>query len=150
MSKQLNPLLVTCHEVLQTASKIRVKKERVAFLQAHSALHIRNVLRGAFDDSIQWDLPEGKPPYEMSSDGFRHMRRTTDQLKYFVVGGPGENMAMAKKQKIFISMLENLPPEDADVIIAMKDKKLHELYPGITLEIVNQAFPKLIRKQPGK
>ena len=146
MAKQFNPLTATCHQVLEAASKLKSKKEKVAFLQEHTSLHLRNVLRGAFDDSIQWDLPEGLPPLEVNEEKTRHMRRNTDMLKYFVIGGPGETMQMAKRQKLFIRMLEELPHEDVEVIVAMKDKELQKKYSGITRAVVKEAFPKLIRK----
>jgi hypothetical protein len=41
---------------------------------------------------------------------------------------------------LFISLLESLYPKDAELLIAVKDKKVE----GLTLDTVNTAFPGLI------
>ena len=43
-------------------------------------------------------------------------------------------------------MLEGIDPKDSEMLILVKDKKLHEKWPNITKDVVRKAFPKLIRK----
>ena len=38
----------------------------------------------------------------------------------------------------------NLDEEERDIIIAMKDKTISELYPSITYELVKEAYPKIL------
>jgi hypothetical protein len=47
---------------------------------------------------------------------------------------------------MFLQILETIHPKDADMILAMKDKKLETLYPGITRDLVKQTWPGLILK----
>ena len=54
------------------------------------------------------------------------------------------NVDKIKKETIFIRLLETCHPKDSEIIIAMKDKKLNELYKGITEATVRKAFPNLL------
>ena len=50
-----------------------------------------------------------------------------------------------KKEKIFIGILESISAQDAKIIIAAKDKKLDEMYGNITYDLVEKAFPALVK-----
>jgi len=43
----------------------------------------------------------------------------------------------------FIKLLENVHESDAEILIAMKDKKLHKKYTLLTASVVKKAFPNL-------
>lgn len=141
----LHPNSSLVHEILTEVSALKTKKEKIQLLQQMNSLHLRNILRGAFDETIQWDLPEGTPPYTVNDQSPRAVRKISDQLKYFVTGGPGAKLIAAKKQRMFISFLEQIHSKDGKVIIAMKDKKLAELFTGVKRDVVNEAFPGLLR-----
>ena len=143
---QLHPNTSLVHDILTQVSSKKAKKDKIQLLQQMNSLHLRNILRGAFDDSIQWDLPEGKPPVQVNDQNPRHLRRISDQLRYFVLNGPGQKMIAAKKQKMFINFLEQIHSKDIEVICAMKDKTLQEMFPGLTKGLVSEAFPGLIRQ----
>jgi hypothetical protein len=46
---------------------------------------------------------------------------------------------------MFIKILEGIHPDDAALVIKMKDKELEGVYKGITKKLVQEAFPGLIR-----
>lgn len=135
-------------EVLEKANKAKNKKERIAILQEYNCMGLRDVLRGNFDDAIQWNLPEGEPPYTvMEGDNWISLTSSVPKtLKYFVVGGPGKGMLPARRERMFIQMLESSHPNDAKVIVAMKDKNLQSIYKNITKKLVQDVWPKLISK----
>ena len=41
---------------------------------------------------------------------------------------------------MFVQMLEGLHPDEADVLIAAKDKILHQKYKGLSINVVKEAF----------
>jgi hypothetical protein len=45
---------------------------------------------------------------------------------------------------MFVEFLERLDPDDAKLILAMKDKKMP--FPGITVQHVKEALPGLIQE----
>ena len=51
-----------------------------------------------------------------------------------------------KQQRMFLQILEGIHPKDAEVLIAMKDKKFENRYDGITKALVQEVWPNLIRK----
>lgn len=142
------------HEILEKAAEASTKEEKIKILQENNHLALRDVLRGGFDDSIEFILPAGKPPHgDPASFGYSRMSlyNKTKQFKYFVKGGPGENMLAPKREKLFINILESVHPKEGELIILMKDKKLVKSnnsahYSGITKKLVQDAFPGLIRE----
>ena len=60
----------------------------------------------------------------------------------FLEGG-NPNLKQAKREQIFIQMLETVSADDASLLLAMKNKK--SPYKNITKSIINEAFPGLIK-----
>lgn len=144
--------LKTLHQIFSEVASAKTKQDRVDILRRHNFLHVRDVLRGAFDDSIQWDLPEGTPPFEefetaVTENNNGGLNKITKQLTYLVENSPkGKGVSSLKKEKMWVNILEAIHPDDTDIFTAMKDKTLgNAMYRGLTKEIVQEAFPKLIR-----
>jgi hypothetical protein len=68
------------------------------------------------------------------------------QFRYFAVGGPGERLPRMRVEQMLIRMLEVIDPKDAELVIAVKDKKLTGRYRGLTKKLVQETFPTLIVK----
>lgn len=152
MRGNMNPRHRTLHDIFTEVSKAKTKADKIKILKAHDLLHVRDVLRGAFDDSIEWVLPEGLPPFEdyevaVKNETNGNLHKVTKQLTYFVKGSPAaRNVKALKLEKMWVNILESIHPDDADVLTAMKDKNLNTLYKGLTRNLVMEAFPNLIRK----
>lgn len=133
------------HEVIEEASQKKTKKEKIDFLKSNESWALKDVLRGAFDDSITWLIPEGSPPYTPAQghNSSSNLLRQNTQFSYFVKGGKGEQMMKPKREQIYITLLESIHPKDAELVISMVSKKLP--YKGITKTLVKEAFPNLIR-----
>jgi len=130
-------------EFLERTSKLKKRQDKVAALKHNDSFVIRTVLQGAFDPRINWLLPEGEPPYSPCTlpDQQAVFVHECRKLKYFVDGGaPG--LKPAKREQIFTELLESIHPADAKMVVALKDKKLP--WPGITEDIVREAFPNLL------
>jgi len=136
-------------EVLDTAARAKTKAERIGILKQNNSLGLRDVLRASFDDSIVFLLPEGIPEYRsfLSNEGTppTDLTRETRRFTYFVKGGKGDQLSAGRREKIFMSILEGVHPHDAEVVCAMKEKKLDEKFPGITKDLVKEVWPKLIQ-----
>ena len=57
----------------------------------------------------------------------------------FVKGG-NDTLSTLRRETIFIQMLEGLHPKEADIVIAVKDKGLEDLY-DVPFEVVEEAYP---------
>src|SRR6056300_1896730 len=106
---------------------------------------LKDILRGTFDDSLQFLLPEGKPPYTPNRPESVPSTLLKEHRKfgYFVKGGPGKDMQTFKRERMFIQMLESVHPEDALLILSMVAKKAP--VKGLTKKLVQEAIPTLIK-----
>lgn len=132
-------------EILNEFSKQTTKKGRLEVLQKYQSAALRDVLRGTFDDALQFTLPEGTPPYTPnrpeSTPGSLH--REHKKFGYFVKGGPGDRLNKIKRESMFINLLESIHPEDALIVLAMVAKKSPVKF--LTKKLVQEAFPTLIK-----
>jgi hypothetical protein len=130
-------------EFLEKVSKLKKKEEKIAALKANDSFVLRTILQGAFDPRIKWLLPEGEPPYKPNDlvDQENVLIKDARKLAYFVEG-PYPGLKQVKREAMFIEMLETVAPADAKMLCAIKEKKLP--WKGITVDIVNEAFPGFI------
>jgi hypothetical protein len=131
-------------EFLKTVAALKRTRLKISALRANSnSLPLRAVLQGIFDPSVEWLLPPGRPSYRPTplADQEHVLIREYEKLRYFVRGFY-DDMDQAKRERLFVQFLERLAPEDAELVAAMKDKKLPFI--GITAHQVMRAFPDLI------
>lgn len=131
-------------EVINEVKKTKKKSDKISVLKANETWALKDVLKGTLDPKIVWLLPDGKPPYEPSEE-HNHptdLRRENTKFKYLVKGGPAKDMLKVKRENIFLGILEGIHPEDANLLVDMINKK--KFGGGITINLVNEAFPNLI------
>ena len=130
-------------EILDKVAKLKTKKEKVAFLQRYNTDALRMVIKSSFDPKIEWDLPEGTVPF-MANDapeGTEHTMLITEARKLFhFIKGGNPKITRNKRESMFVQMLEGLHESEANLLVAAKDKKLHQLYKGLSLNVVREAF----------
>jgi hypothetical protein len=135
------------HEILKALTEAENHTSRVKILQDNESFTLKTILQGNFDDNVVLDLPEGAPPFRRDpAPAGLQMSRIDNSIKnlgYFV---KGSSLPPIRKEMLFVQLLESIHPEDADIIIAMKDKKLTKLCPVLSLALVRKAFPDLIKE----
>lgn len=134
-------------EILEKVSKASTKADKIKILQEHKEnWALKDILRGTFDDSVQWNLPTGRPPFEPAPAHSHpsHLIRHNKKFSYFVKGGPGDKLPRFKREKIFLDIIETVHPQDAELMVGMINKKLN--VKGVTKKLVEESFPGLIRK----
>lgn len=131
--------------IIETAAAFKKIEERAEFLRKHDSTALQTVLKYGLDPKIKWALPEGAPPYkECQALDIEGMLYSEARRLYLFVEGGNQNLTKLKREMLFINMLESLHPKDAQILIAAKDKKLPK---GITVKVVNLAFPRLIEDE---
>ena len=135
-------------EVLEEAGKIIKRDERIKFLQLNKSPGLTDILRIQYDDTIVSVLPEGAPNYRQDDAPkdyqYTILNKAYTQFKYFFKGPIANDMNPLKRESLFLNLLETLHVEEAELLIAAKDKKLKSK--GITKKLVRDAFPNLIVK----
>lgn len=86
-------------------------------------------------------LPEGAPPYREQPEVGTHgiLFREYRKIPFFFEGGLHPQMTSLKRETAFIGMLEAVHPDDAKLLINMKDKVVYE---RIKLKHIKAAFGK--------
>lgn len=134
------------HEIIEKASKAKTRAEKIKVFHENDSWALKDLLRGAYDPSVVWNLPEGDPPYEAADESTvpSNFLKKNTEFRYFVKGGEGDSLPAYKRERLFISLLEQIHPKDAELLLKMKDKK--QLAKGITKKLVEEAYPRLIRE----
>jgi len=132
-------------EIFEEYKNAASREDRLEVLKKYSDNYaFRDILRGTFDDSIEFNLPEGRPPFtpnkpESAPTTLLKMHR---EFGLYVSGGRGDSLPAYKRENKFIQLLEGIHPEDAEYVLKMVAKKPPVRY--ITKKIVQEAYPNLI------
>jgi hypothetical protein len=140
MSDNYTPLY---SEVLDKLGKIKSKKDKVAHLKHYNDSSLRMVIKSSFDPKIKWSLPEGEVPYTKNDapEGTEHSNLSYEARKLFhYIEGGNPQLTQNKRESMFIQLLEALHPDEADILVAAKDKILHRKYKGLSENVVKEAF----------
>ena len=130
-------------EVLDKVHKAKTKDQKVRLLREHNTPALRSILKASFDPKIQWDLPNGNVPYTKNDApaGTEHTRLATESKKlWHFIKGADKTTPQHKKETMFIQMLEGLHESEAKLLVAAKDKRLHQVYKGLSANVVKEAF----------
>ena len=132
-------------EILEKASKLRKKEDKIKFLRDNNSPSLRLVLQFALHPNVHVLLPEGPAPYQrndLADENFGMLYSEAKKLYLFCDGG-NPNLSQTKREMLFIQMLETIHSKDADLLIAAKDKTLP--YKGLNKQIVEEAFPDIFQ-----
>lgn len=132
-------------EVFEEYKKANSREGRLNVLKKYSKHYaFLDILRGTFDDSLEFNLPEGRPPFtpnNQESAPTTLLKKHRD-FGFFVHGLAGDKLPAYKRERKFIELLEGIHPEDAEYVLKMVAKKPPVRY--ITKKIIQEAFPNLI------
>jgi hypothetical protein len=105
---------------------------------------LKTVLHYTFHKNIAFDLPTGVPPYKPMETpenwGHNRLPKELRKFQYFL---KGSTLNPIKRESIFIEVLETVSPEEAKLVLMMKDKKL--TYKGITRKLIEEALPEILQ-----
>ena len=128
----------------EIASKSKKDEKKEVLLKYANNGAFREILKYAFDPNIKFLLPPGNPPYNSvvdDSENPTYLYGLVRKLYLFVEGG-NPNLKLARREYLFIELLESLHPSEADLLLQVKDKKIK--CRGLTYNLVKETFPNLI------
>jgi hypothetical protein len=145
----------TIPEILEhVSSKCHTHEEKVRVLRLNQSEPLEQILQYNFHPDIKMSLPEGDAPYKKEKDipvGKSHSNLYREGRRlYLFLEGQAPNLKPYKKETLFIELLEGIHWTEADMLIAVKDKRLTDLYPGVTYEAARDAFDRLLPATPPK
>jgi hypothetical protein len=136
----------TFYEIFEEVEKASKKADKIAVLKKHQSPALKLVLGLTYDPGVIWLLPEGAPPYKplpKGSDGEMDLAGELRKMHLFLQGNSEvqKNLKQPKRETLFVGLLESLDPDEAKVLLGMKDRKLP--FKSITRKLVCEAFPKM-------
>lgn len=133
--------------VTQMLDAVNADPKAIQQYKDDAALKI--ILEYAFDPAKKMILPEGEPPFKPSAEpmGMTPTNLFMELRRMYVFCRA--DLKPLKRESLFISLLEGVHPEEAKMLIAVKDQKLTKLYPKITHKLVADAgiVPAPVKKE---
>lgn len=138
---------ISISEILNKAGSLKTKKDKIEWLQKHDSVPLRIILRLIYDTQIEFLLPDVPPPWKKNSlpDTDTMLYREARRLRIFVRGGGYDNLNQVKRESLFISLLEDINNDDAELLAV--NMLSHKPVRGLTLKTVEEAFPDLFTTQ---
>ena len=130
-------------EILTRLGKIKSKKDKVNFLKQHNTDALRQIIKSSFDPNIKWALHFGEVPFipNEAPEGTEHNVLSYEARKlYHYIEGGNPTLSQNKREMMFVQLLEGLHPDEAEIVVAAKDKVLHQKYKGLSANVVKEAF----------
>jgi hypothetical protein len=136
---------MTLPELLKHVAELPAAKRASALKQiADLTPELKTVLRYTFHKNVIFELPAGTPPYRPMETpenwGHNRLPKELRKFQYFL---KGSTLNPIKRESIFIEVLETVSPEEAKLVLMMKDKKL--TYKGITRKLIEEALPEILQ-----
>jgi hypothetical protein len=131
-------------EIVEKAKRMRYKKEKISWLRENDSVALRKILQYMYDKkNIQFLLPDAEPPYNPSKfeDSRGLLYSEIRRLRIFIKGMGYDNLNQTKREALFISLLEDIHREDAQLLVDMITKRG---YKELSVAIINESFPGLI------
>lgn len=125
--------------------KAKTKDQKKETLIKYDNSALRELLRYAFDPNLKFLLPPGTPPHRYAGDTNEpnptYLYGLVRKLYLFVEGG-NTALKQARREYLFIEMLESIHPSEAELLLQVKDKKVK--CRGLTYNLVKNTFPDLL------
>lgn len=127
--------------IIAEAAKKKKAEDKAQVLRENRSDALTYILELAFHPNVGWWIPEGAPPYKPCEyvDVEGRLYKEADGLQNFLSGNRPE-LKQSQREHMFIQVLESIHPDDAKLVIDVKDKTVK----GIDRDVVNLAFPGLI------
>ena len=112
-------------EILEMADKAETDEHRKEILLNHNSRVLQSILKHAFCPSIKFILPKGKYEYQKNQlVDLEHLLYSEARILYLFVEGGNPALTEDKRKKLFVRLLENVAPADAELLLKVKDKRL--------------------------
>ena len=134
-------------ETFEEIAKAKTREEKREVLKQRENFATKALLQLNYRPSVKWLLPPGSPPYTPATQGdmtSNSLHYEVKKLDYYTDPSPHslDELPMLRRESMFVGLLERLDPQDAILLIAIKDKKLS--YKGLTYKLVKDTWPDLL------
>ena len=100
-----------------------------------------------FNPKYVWLLPEGGPPYKpqpKEADTQGVLIQSVRKFGVFLQNNGYDNLRKTKREQIFIEYLEAMDPDDAKLLLQIKERKMP--FKTLTKNVFAEAYPQLAKE----
>jgi len=131
-------------ETLELVGKAKTREEKRQVLIDRDNFATKALLQLNYHPDVKWYLPSGAPPYtpgQVADSTPNSLHFEVKKLDYFVDPSP-HDLPLLRREGMFVALLERIDPNDAKLILAVKDRKLS--YKGLSYKLVRDTWPDLL------
>jgi len=123
--------------ITEILDEINSDPKKIEQYKGNAALRL--IFEHGFIPEKKFVLPEGDPPYKKDAApiGMSPANLYQEVRKLYVFCRADLNAI--RRETLFIQLLENLHPSEAELILAIKDQRIPKKYPKITHKLVADA-----------
>lgn len=130
-------------ETLNLLHKTNGRENKKNILKERECFALKALLQLNFHPDVTWAIPKGEPPYEPAKKGTiqsNSLHYEVKKLNYFI--DSNSKLPQLKREAMFVNLLERIEPDDAQLLLDVKDKKLNRT--GLTYSLVREVWPDLL------
>jgi len=131
-------------ETLELVGKAKTREEKRQVLKDRENFATKALLQLNYHPDVKWHLPPGSPPYtpgQVADSTPNSLHFEVKKLDYYVDPSP-HDLPLLRRESMFVQLLERLDPNDAKLILAVKDRKLS--YKGLSYKLVKDTWDDLL------
>ena len=131
-------------ETLDLVGKAKTREEKRQVLTDRDNFATRALLQLNYHPDVKWHLPSGAPPYtpgQVADSTPNSLHFEVKKLDYYIDPSP-HDLPQLRRESMFVELLERVDPNDAKLILAVKDRKLS--YKGLSYKLVRDTWPDLL------
>ena len=138
---------ISISEIINKLPDLKTSSEKVEWLRKNDTPALRDIIKYTYDKNVEFLIPDTPPPWkknEFEDEAKSLLYREARRLKIFIKGGGYDSLNKIKRESLFISLLEDVDNDDAELLCKMIAQKPLK---GLSLKTVREAFPELIQEQ---
>lgn len=123
--------------ITEILDEINLDPKMIEKYKGNAALRL--IFEHAFLEDKKFALPEGDPPFKKDAApmGMSPGNLYQEVRRLYVFCRTDLNQM--RKETLFVQLLENIHPREAELIVAVKDQKLNKMFPKVTHKLVADA-----------
>ena len=135
---------MTIHERLEKIDKLKQHKRKVDQLQQLDTdvkFVVKSIFQATYNHNVKFDMPEGSPPFTPNEK--EDIEISKNHFHKAMIASMNRKQHQWKRERDYTKFLESISPKDAEIMIAMKDKKLTDVFPTFTRELCKEVYPEM-------
>jgi len=134
-------------QIFEEVEKAGSKESKIKVLRAYETPVLIGVLQVNFNPDVKLHLPDGEPPFKKDTSiptGYSETNLYTEWRRMYIWLDEKINLTKARKEQLFVQMLEGVHWSEAETVCLAKDKKLQTKYKSLKEDLVREAFPNIL------